>query len=291
MPSILSRALAGKRADAPRLTGRQRFRAWWLALRPPFFIVDFIPVGLGGALAARELGYWPWGIFTVVMIGCFCLHIVANIANDLFDYLEGVDTEDTIGGTHVIQNGWISPRQISVAILGLLAATLLIGWGLIAWSGQDWLWGPVVFAIFSAIFYVAPPIRYGCRGYGELFVCLNMGFVMVIGSYAVMAKGFSVQSLAFALPVGLMVAGLLYYQSLPENRDRPCRGKTDPRQHSGQVQGRTGLSAVVARRVGAHGEPLGLWARGLAGFPRPADLSSLLAGLPPHPQRRGLAGA
>ena len=70
MPSILSRALAGKRADAPRLTGRQRFRAWWLALRPPFFIVDFIPVGLGGALAARELGYWPWGIFTVVMIGC-----------------------------------------------------------------------------------------------------------------------------------------------------------------------------------------------------------------------------
>lgn len=225
MPSILSRALAGKRADAPRLTGRQRFRAWWLALRPPFFIVDFIPVGLGGALAARELGYWPWGIFTVVMIGCFCLHIVANIANDLFDYLEGVDTEDTIGGTHVIQNGWISPRQISVAILGLLAATLLIGWGLIAWSGQDWLWGPVVFAIFSAIFYVAPPIRYGCRGYGELFVCLNMGFVMVIGSYAVMAKGFSVQSLAFALPVGLMVAGLLYYQSLPEIETDLAAGK------------------------------------------------------------------
>ena len=167
MPSILSRALAGKRADAPRLTGRQRFRAWWLALRPPFFIVDLIPVGLGGALAA----------------------------------------------------------QISVAILGLLAATLLIGWGLIAWSGQDWLWGPVVFAIFSAIFYVAPPIRYGCRGYGELFVCLNMGFVMVIGSYAVMAKGFSVQSLAFALPVGLMVAGILYYQSLPEIETDLAAGK------------------------------------------------------------------
>ena len=210
------RALAAKPADAPILGGRERLRAWWLALRPPFFIVDVIPVGLGLALAARDLGFWPWDVFALVLVGCFCLHTVANIANDLFDYLEGVDTEDTIGGTHVIQNGWISPRQISLTILGLLVATVAIGWWLIEQSGQDWLWGPVVFAVLSAVFYVAPPIRYGCRGYGELFVCLNMGFVMVGGSYAVMARGFSPQSLALALPVGLMVAGILYYQSLPE---------------------------------------------------------------------------
>lgn len=109
MESKLSRALAPKRPDAPTLTSRQLVKAWWQALRPPFFIVDLIPVGLGGALAARDLGYWPWGIFAVVMVGCFCLHTVANIANDLFDYLEGVDTDETIGGTKVIQNGWISP--------------------------------------------------------------------------------------------------------------------------------------------------------------------------------------
>ena len=87
MESKLSRALAPKRPDAPTLTSRQLVKAWWQALRPPFFIVDLIPVGLGGALAARDLGYWPWGIFAVVMVGCFCLHTVANIANDLFDYL------------------------------------------------------------------------------------------------------------------------------------------------------------------------------------------------------------
>ena len=166
MQSKLSRALAPKRPGAPALTPRQLVRAWWQALRPPFFIVDLIPVGLGGALAARDLGHWPWALFAVVMVGCFCLHTVANIANDLFDYLEGVDTEETIGGTHVIQNGWISPRQISLTILGLLLATVLIGWWLISYSGQAWLWGPVVFAVLSAVFYVAPPIRYGCRGYG-----------------------------------------------------------------------------------------------------------------------------
>ncbi len=225
MESKLSRALAPKRPDAPTLTSRQLVKAWWQALRPPFFIVDLIPVGLGGALAARDLGYWPWGIFAVVMVGCFCLHTVANIANDLFDYLEGVDTDETIGGTKVIQNGWISPRQICLTIIGLLLSTVLIGWWLIGHSGQEWLWGPVVFAVLSAVFYVAPPIRYGCRGYGELFVCLNMGFIMVMGSYAVMANGFSAQSLARALPVGLMVAGILYYQSLPEIETDLAAGK------------------------------------------------------------------
>lgn len=142
MESKLSRALAPKRPDAPTLTSRQLVKAWWQALRPPFFIVDLIPVGLGGALAARDLGYWPWGIFAVVMVGCFCLHTVANIANDLFDYLEGVDTDETIGGTKVIQNGWISPRQICLTIIGLLLSTVLIGWWLIGHSGQEWLWGP-----------------------------------------------------------------------------------------------------------------------------------------------------
>ena len=135
------------------------------------------------------------------------------------------DTDETIGGTKVIQNGWISPRQICLTIIGLLLSTVLIGWWLIGHSGQEWLWGPVVFAVLSAVFYVAPPIRYGCRGYGELFVCLNMGFIMVMGSYAVMANGFSAQSLALALPVGLMVAGILYYQSLPEIETDLAAGK------------------------------------------------------------------
>ena len=285
MESKLSRALAPKRPDAPTLTSRQLVKAWWQALRPPFFIVDLIPVGLGGALAARDLGYWPWGIFAVVMVGCFCLHTVANIANDLFDYLEGVDTDETIGGTKVIQNGWISPRQICLTIIGLLLSTVLIGWWLIGHSGQEWLWGPVVFAVLSAVFYVAPPIRYGCRGYGELFVCLNMGFIMVMGSYAVMANGFSAQSLALALPVGLMVAGILYYQSLPEIETDLADAGEYPR----QGQGRAGLQALVARRLGSHGEPLGLRARRVAGVSRAADVPLVLAGLPPCPRGRGVA--
>ena len=210
---------------SPEPTRRQLFKAWWQACRPPFLIVDLIPVGLAFVLAERDLGYWPWGLCIVVLLGCFFLHTVSNIANDLFDYLCGVDTEDSIGGTHIIQSGLISPRQISVAIIVLVAATILIGAWLVIHSDQYWLCGPIVFAILSAIFYVAPPIRYGCRGLGEVFVGINMGFIMLVGAHAVMAGMFSLVTLAFALPVALMVAGILYFQSLPEIETDLAAGK------------------------------------------------------------------
>lgn len=105
MESKLNRALAPKRPDAPAPTPRQLVKTRWQALRPPSFIADLILVGLRGALAARDLGYWSWGIFVVVMVGCFCLHTAVNIANDFFDYPEGMDTGETIGDTKVIQNG------------------------------------------------------------------------------------------------------------------------------------------------------------------------------------------
>lgn len=62
MESKLSRALAPKRPDAPTLTSRQLARAWWQALRPPFFIVDLIPGGAwGGAWRPAILGIGPGG--------------------------------------------------------------------------------------------------------------------------------------------------------------------------------------------------------------------------------------
>lgn len=264
MRDKLKAALAPKRPDAPVLTLRQQIRVWWRACRPPFLIVDFIPVGLGFVLAARDLGYWPWELCLLVLLGCFFLHTVANIANDLFDYLEGVDTEETIGGTQVIQNGWISPRQISLAIVGLVIGTVIVGGWLVENSGQTWLWGLIIFAILSAIFYVAPPVRYGCRGLGEVFVCLNMGFIMVVGSYAVMAGAFSPVALALALPVGLMVAGILYYQSLPEIETDLAAGKRTLANILGKEKAelvfRLWWPAVWVLM-------LNLWACGIAGWP------------------------
>jgi len=75
---------------------------------------------------------------------------------------------------------------------------------------------PILFAAFSSFFYVAPPIRYGYLGLGELFVGINMGPIMVIGTYWVIAGHPDWAPFFVSLPVGFMVALILYYQSLPD---------------------------------------------------------------------------
>lgn len=216
MHSVFRSILAPKGEGAPRLTGGQAVAAWWQACRPPFLITAAIPVTLALAFATRMTGVALWGSYALVLAGCFFGLIVANFANDLFDHLQGVDSGGNIGGSRVIQTGLISPRQLAFASLGLVLAACAVAAWLVSLSGQTWLWGALLFTVASAVFYVAPPIKYGHRGLGEVFVALNMGFVMVSGTATVLAGCFYPQSLALALPVGLMVAGVLYYQSLPE---------------------------------------------------------------------------
>jgi 1,4-dihydroxy-2-naphthoate polyprenyltransferase len=84
---------------------------------------------------------------------------------------------------------------------------------------------PIFFAAFSSYFYVAPPIRYGYYGLGELFVGINMGPIMVVGTYWVIAGHPDLLPLLISIPIGLMVASILYYQSLPDMRTDEAVGK------------------------------------------------------------------
>lgn len=276
--SLLRAAWQGRPDNAPRLSGAAILRAWWQACRPPFFITAAIPVTLALAFAFRlegQIGPRQWTVYGLLLLGCFMGLTIANFANDLFDHILGVDGGDNIGGSRVIQNGSISPRQLSVALMLLTPATLAVGGLLIATAPaalRCGLWAASLFAVASAIFYVAPPLRYGHRALGELFVCLNMGFIMVCASTSLLLQSFDPRSMALALPIGLMVAGVLYYQSLPEIDTDLAAGKHTLANRLGKDK-----AALVFRLwwPAVWLLLLNLWAAGLAGWPVALALSGL----------------
>ena len=277
--SLLRAAWQGRPDRAPRLSGAATLRAWWQACRPPFFITAAIPVTLALAFAFRlegQISPRQWTVYGLLLLGCFMGLTIANFANDLFDHILGVDGGDNIGGSRVIQNGSISPRQLSVALMLLTPATLAVGGLLIATAPAGLrcaLWAASLFAVASAIFYVAPPLRYGHRALGELFVCLNMGFIMVCASTSLLLQNFDPRSMALALPIGLMVAGVLYYQSLPEIDTDLAAGKHTLANRLGKDR-----AALVFRLwwPAVWLLLLNLWAAGLAGWP----VALALLGLP-----------
>lgn len=206
-------------------TRKELFQAWWQASRPAFYVATLVPLFLGWIAAGKDTGQWHPGYFALILLGCFFLHLSANLANDVFDHLQGVDAGENIGGSRALQEGKISLKSYAKALVLLYGSSFALGWIGVMATGLTHIWGIIIFAALSSFFYVAPPIKYGHRALGEVFVFLNMGIVMTAGTYYVMTGVWSLKAVALSLPVGLMVAGILYYQSLPEIETDLAAGK------------------------------------------------------------------
>jgi 1,4-dihydroxy-2-naphthoate polyprenyltransferase len=160
-----------------------------------------------------------------VVAACFLVHLATNLANDYFDYLKGTDAGESIGGSRVIQEGKIAPAALLKAIIAAYGLACIVSFYLMITLDLLVLLPMVLFAFFSSLFYVAPPIRYGYHGLGELLVGINMGPIMVVGTYWVMTGRPALLPLSISIPIGLMVASILYYQSLPDMKTDRMAGK------------------------------------------------------------------
>ncbi|MDQ5985166.1 MAG: 1,4-dihydroxy-2-naphthoate octaprenyltransferase [Syntrophus sp. SKADARSKE-3] len=205
------------------MTG-EKFKAWVQASRPPFFIATLIPLSAGTVLAMKA-GVFDPGLFVLIVLASFFVHLATNIANDYFDHVQGTDAGDAIGGSRVLQEGKISLAELRRALIVLYVAAALIGLYL-ALAVELWVLLPIMaVAFFSSIFYVAPPVRYGYHGLGELFVGINMGPVMILGAQWVLLGRVEWAAFPVSVPIGFMVALILYYQSLPDMDTDRAAGK------------------------------------------------------------------
>ncbi len=218
----------------------EKIKAWIQASRPPFFVATLIPLTVGAVMAGKQGSFHLWP-FIFVLLGSFLVHFATNIANDYFDHLQGTDAGDSIGGSRVLQDGKITASELLAAIILLYLLASAIGLGL-AWLLDLWAIVPLmVLAAFSSLFYVAPPVRYGYHGLGEVFVGINMGPVMVLGSYWVLLGHTDFAALPVSLPIGLMVALILYYQSLPDIETDERVGKRTLAVRMGKTRALAGL--------------------------------------------------
>ncbi len=202
----------------------QKLQAWIQASRAPFFVATIIPLTLGGIVAAKE-GEWNTARWLVVFLASFLVHLCANLANDYFEYSSGVDEGDSIGGSRVLQEGKITLGELRAALILLYFAAFLCGVWILWVSKVWWLALLMLFAFISSLFYTAPPFRYGYLGLGEVFVALNMGLIMVVGTSAALTGHYNPKAFWISIPIAAMVALILFYQSLSDIVDDKAAGK------------------------------------------------------------------
>src|ERR1035437_5948367 len=200
------------------------------ATRAPFLSATFAPVLLGLAVAART------GIFdpltaVITLVAASVVHLGLNVANDVFDTLQGADDANTTptkfsGGSRVLQNTLVTIREMSMLAIGCYAVAAILGIVLLVMRGSPALVAIAALGFFISMAYTMPPFKLVYRGLGEISTAIGFGPVMLLGAYVVQSRGsLTLEALLVSIPVALLVALILYVNEIPDRAGDAQAGK------------------------------------------------------------------
>ncbi|MBI3596451.1 MAG: 1,4-dihydroxy-2-naphthoate octaprenyltransferase [Nitrospirae bacterium] len=226
----------------------KRIALWIRAMRVPFLQASLIPVALGSTLAYRD-GTFSWGLFWIVVVAIGAINIATNLSNDYFDHRSGADERNTrptpfSGGSRVIQEGRIPSETVFIAAMISYAVAILLGLYLTLLTD----WRLLVFGVSGVVlsyFYTAPPLKLGYRGWGEPLVGLLLGPLAVMGSYYVYSHTVTVPSFLLSLPIGFLIAAILYINEFPDADSDAAAGKRHWIVRVGQKKAVKGYFAIL----------------------------------------------
>jgi 1,4-dihydroxy-2-naphthoate octaprenyltransferase len=210
---------------------RPKLAPGWLFLRAtrlPFLSATIVPIGLGIVIAAYRHGFTWWAAL-LTLIGGAAIHLGINVFNDVFDTQSGADAANVnptqfSGGSRVILYGLLDMRAMTGIALAMYAVGIGIGIVLAATRGWNLLWIGVAGALIG-VFYTAPPLRLVHRGLGEIAVLAGFGPIMALGGYFAQAKHYAWEPFLLSLPVGILIALVLYVNEVPDRPADAAAGK------------------------------------------------------------------
>lgn len=190
---------------------------WLVITRAAVFPMTIWSGLIGGLLAveANRTAGGPavdWGLFLLSVVGLVFAHAANNMINDYFDTSNGVDTPDYVRALyapHPILSGWVTRRQLEIAIV----AVNVIGAAIMLYLAS--VRGPLIIAfalagLFVSVFYVAPPIRLKHHGLGEPGVFLVWGPLMIGGTFLAATGTIEPWVLLVSIPYALIVTAVLF---------------------------------------------------------------------------------
>ena len=198
-------------------------RIWRDGLRLPYLWFAILPLALGSALAwlasisaKRPLGDFHPQRFLTALAAVLLLQLGANLLNDYYDYLHGVDTSNALGPGGLIQQGMIRPARVLATGLFFLIVGAFFG-TLAA------LYGGVIVLAFGALgllgayFYSAPSRALSALTLGEVTTFWIFGPLLTLGAYMVQRGKLDSQPLLYSVSLGLLISAVFY---LNDMRDR-----------------------------------------------------------------------
>ena len=184
------------------------FTKWLIASRFSVTLMTFTSAIIG-ILLASSTGTVDIGLSALCVIGLILAHATNNLLNDYTDSVRGVDKGNyfrTQYGTHVLEGGLLTKKQLMTYIIITGALALACGGVIVYLRGIEVLWLMLVGAFF-VLFYTWPLKKLAL---GELSVLLVWGPLMVGGSYYVSSGHWSFASMLIGTLYALAPTAVIF---------------------------------------------------------------------------------
>ncbi|MFX0125654.1 MAG: prenyltransferase [Candidatus Hodarchaeota archaeon] len=191
-----------------------RILIWFQALRAPFFTASVVPLVLGMAIAWYDAQIFNPFLGILTLLAGVAIHAGTNLANDYFDQPTddlNLNFSPFNGGSRMIQNNVLAPRQILIAstisyLVGIVTALFII-----INTGGLMLLFFLATAVLLGLFYTALPVQLSYRGLGEISVFVGFGPLGVLSAYFIQLGYINWGLCLFAsIPIAILIAMVLF---------------------------------------------------------------------------------
>lgn len=223
-------------------------KAWMLASRPKTLTGAAVPVMIGLAFAARDLGLDDFGGMPALLcvLFAFIMQIDANFINDYFDFVRGNDDETRLGPRRACAQGWITPKAMRRAIIITTVIACCIGLPLVIYGGLEM----ILVGAFCVVFCFLYTTLLSYLGLGDVLVLVFFGIIPVCVTYYLQTDRFTFEVFIASLACGFVIDTLLLVNNYRDIDNDARAGKKTLIVRVGAEAGRTaylcsGIMALV----------------------------------------------
>lgn len=188
------------------LNEKSGFDVWWRLMRPHTLTASFIPVFVGTMLAYQG-GKISWPLFIAMLIASMLIQAATNMFNEYYDFVLGLDTDESVGiGGTIVRDG-VNPKTIRNLAFLFYGISLLLG--IYICIASSW-WIAVIGLICMAIgyLYTGGPIPISYTPFGELFSGVLMGTVIIGITYFIQTATITADVIWISIPLTIFIGSL-----------------------------------------------------------------------------------
>lgn len=206
------------------LNEQEGLQVWWRLLRPHTLTAAFVPVFVGTMYALLQEGVFHTGLFLAMLIASILIQAATNMFNEYYDYVRGLDHDESVGiGGTIVRDG-IAPKTVLRLAFTFFGFAVLLG--IYICLASSW-WIAVIGVISMAIgyLYTGGPLPIAYTPFGELASGLLMGTVIIGISYFIQTTHVTLEVLFISIPVAIFIGAIMLSNNIRDLDNDKVNGR------------------------------------------------------------------